>query len=196
MPSTTSTQAAPIGDYAIIVSPEDNLAVVKEQTAPGLEVALPGGRVIRVNDAVPPGHRFATRDIPAGEFVLQYGQPIGTSLGIKEGDYISHDNMSNDVPIVRDLPEDLYTPPPDYVDVTERATFMGFRRRDGRVGTRNYVLIVPTSMCASHEAQQISMMSEFMHYKREKYPNVDGVVAIPHNKGCGCQDGSTIDVML
>ena len=67
---------------------------------------------------------------------------------------------------------------------------------DGRVGTRNYVLIVPTSMCASHEAQQISMIAEFTLYNREKYPNVDGVVAIPHNKGCGCQDGSTIDVML
>src|SRR5438105_5189972 len=35
-----------------------------------------------------------------------------------------------------------------------------------------------------------------MLYKREKYENVDGVVAIPHNKGCGCQDGSTLDVML
>jgi altronate hydrolase len=33
-------------------------------------------------------------------------------------------------------------------------------------------------------------------YKREKYPNIDGVVAIPHNKGCGCQDGSTLDVMM
>jgi altronate hydrolase len=64
------------------------------------------------------------------------------------------------------------------------------------VGTRNFVLVVPTSMCASHEAQQISLMSEFLHYSRERYPNVDGVVAIPHNKGCGCQDGSTIDVML
>ncbi len=73
---------------------------------------------------------------------------------------------------------------------------MGFRRPDGRVGTRNFVLIVPTSMCASHEATQISMMSEFMHYSREKFPNVDGVVAIPHNKGCGCQDGSTLDVMM
>ena len=51
-------------------------------------------------------------------------------------------------------------------------------------------------MCASHEAMQISMMSEFMHYSREKFPNVDGVVAIPHNKGCGCQDGSTLDVMM
>lgn len=190
------TQAQPVSDYAIIVSPEDNLAVVKRETAPGIELALPGGRVIRVAAVVPPGHRFATRDIPAGEFVLQYGQPIGTSLGIGEGDYISHANMTDDVPVVRDLPEDLHTPPPDYLPVSERATFMGFRRSDGRVGTRNFILIVPTSMCASHEAQQISMMSEFLHYKRERYPNVDGVVAIPHNKGCGCQDGSTIDVML
>ena len=194
--SSTSTQAAPVSDYAIIVSPEDNLAVVKRETAPGLTVALPTGRVVEIMDAVPPGHRFATRDIAAGEFVLQYGQPIGTSLGIREGEYISHANMTDEVPVVRDLPEDLHTPPPDYVPASERATFRGFRRPDGRVGTRNYVLIVPTSMCASHEAQQISMMSEFLHYKREKYPNVDGVVAIPHNKGCGCQDGSTIDVML
>src|ERR687894_137358 len=128
MSSITPTQAPPVGDFAIIVSTEDNLAVVKEQTAPGLEVALPDGRVVRVNDSVPPGHRFATRDIPAGEYVLQYGHPIGTSLGIREGEYISHDNMSNEVPVVRDLPEDLRTPPPDYLPERERATFRGFRR--------------------------------------------------------------------
>src|SRR5207237_6357615 len=39
-------------------------------------------------------------------------------------------------------------------------------------------------------------IAEYTLYSRQKYPNVDGVVAIPHNKGCGCQDGSTIDVML
>src|SRR4029434_2435078 len=82
------------------------------------------------------------------------------------------------------------------ISETERQTFMGHRRPDGRVGTRNYVLIVPTSMCASHEAQQISTIAEYTINSREKYPNVDGIVAIPHNKGCGCQDGSTIDVML
>ncbi|MEW6211156.1 MAG: UxaA family hydrolase [Acidobacteriota bacterium] len=161
-----------------------------------IEVALPDGRIIGVKAAVRPGHRFATRRIEPGEFVLQFGHPIGTSLGIEEGNLISHDNMSNAVPHVRDLPQDLFTPPPDYIPEHERATFMGFRRADNRVGTRNYVLIVPTSMCASHEAQQISMMSEFMLYKREKLLNVDGVVAIPHNKGCGCQDGSNIEVML
>ncbi|MCM3901180.1 MAG: UxaA family hydrolase [Pyrinomonadaceae bacterium] len=193
---STILQAPRISDYAIIVDRKDNVAVVKNETAPGLEIVLPDGRLMSVKAVVPPGHRFAIRDIPADELVLQYGQPIGTSLGISEGELISHDNMSNEVPIVRNLPENLHTPPPNYIPEAERATFMGFRRPDGRVGTRNHVLIVPTSMCASHEAQQISMIAEFTLYNREKYPNVDGVVAIPHNKGCGCQDGSTIEIML
>jgi altronate hydrolase len=193
--SPTKTTAL-ISDYAIIVNPDDNVAVVKDETFAGLSVTLPSGDTVTLDRAVPPGHRFATRDIAKGEFVRQYGQPIGTSLGIAKGEWITHDNMTDDVPVVRDMAEDLTNPEPDYFSKSEIATFQGFRRPDGRVGTRNFVLIVPTSMCASHEATQISMMAEFMHYSREKYPNVDGVVAIPHNKGCGCQDGSTLDVMM
>ena len=191
IPKTTA-----ISEYAIIVDENDNVAVVKKATFADLEVVLPNGQLITLRDDVPLGHRFATRDIPAREFVRQFGQPIGTSLGIRSGEQITHANMSNDVPIIRDLPETLHTPAPDYFPEAERRTFMGHRRPDGRVGTRNYVLIVPTSMCASHEAQQISTIAEFTLYNRDKYPNVDGVIAIPHNKGCGCQDGSTIDVML
>jgi len=196
MSGILTLETVPISEYAIIVNPKDNVAVVKEATVQGLDVKLPDGHIVKVKSDVPPGHRFATRTIPAGESVLQYGQPIGTSLGINEGEQITHQNMSNEIPVMRELPENLHTPAPDYFPVSERATFMGFRRANGRVGTRNYVLIVPTSMCASHEAQQISMIAEFTHYSREKYPNVDGVVAIPHNKGCGCQDGSNLDVML
>src|SRR4026208_711077 len=194
--SSVQTPAASLSEFAIVVDPKDNVAVVKKATWPGLELVLPNESVIEIRGEIPPGHRFATRDIPAGEFVLQFGQPIGTSLGIKEGEQITHDNMTDDVPIVRELPEDLHTAPPDYLSIDERGTFMGYRRPNGRVGTRNYVLIVPTSMCASHEASQISMIAEFTLYNRDKYPNVDGVVAIPHNKGCGCQDGSTVDVMM
>ena len=190
------SERAQLGDYAIIVNANDNVAVVKTATVPGLEIALPNGASIELCDAVPPGHRFATREVPRGEFVLQFGQPIGTSLGIKPGEQITHANMSNNVPIVRELPDDLHTAAPVYIPQEQRATFMGYRRADGRAGTRNFLLIVPTSMCASHEAQQISTIAEFTLYNRDKFPNVDGVVAIPHNKGCGCQDGSTIDVML
>ncbi len=193
----TLTQTVAISDYAIIVNQNDNVAVVKKETYENLVVLLPDQKTaVIIKQAVPPGHRFATRAISAGDFVRQYNQPIGTSLGIEAGDWITHENMSNDVPVVRDLPEDLHTPAPNYFPADEIETFMGFRRPDGRVGTRNFILIVPTSMCASHEALQISMMSEFLHYKREKFLNVDGVVAIPHNKGCGCQDGSNLEIML
>ena len=68
--------AAPISEYAIIVGSHDNVAVVKQVTFPGLEVLLPNGTIVKLHDAVPPGHRFATCDIPTGQFVTQFGQPI------------------------------------------------------------------------------------------------------------------------
>ena len=196
MLTSEQAQIPQLHEYAIVVDPADNVAVAKTTIAPDTLIQLSSGRELRITGEVTPGHRFATRDIPAGEFLRQYGQPIGTSLGIQAGDPVSHSNMSNDVPVVRDLPEDLHTPSPDYIPAEERPTFLGFRRPNGRTGTRNYVLVVPTSMCASHEAQQISTISEFTLYNREKYPNVDGVVAIPHNKGCGCQDGSTVETLM
>lgn len=194
--SSAQTTTALLNEFAIVVDPNDNVAVVKRATFAGLELVLPNESLIEICSEIPPGHRFATRDIPSGDHVLQFGQPIGTSLGVGRGEQITHANMSDEVPIVRELPEHLHTPAPDYFPVAQCGTFMGYRRPDGRVGTRNYVLIVPTSMCASHEASQISTIAEFTLHDRLKYPNVDGVVAIPHNKGCGCQDGSTIDVML
>ena len=101
------------------------------------------------------------------------------------------------MPVVRDLPADLHTPAARLLRRARASRrCSGYRRADGRVGTRNFVLIVPTSMCASHESQQIATLAEFTLYSREKFPNVDGVVAIPHNKGCGCSDGSNIEVML
>lgn len=193
--SGRQTALAPLHDFAVVVNPADNVAVVKTAVDAGLTLDA-GGHPLTLTGAVTPGHRFATRAIPDGEFVLQYGQPIGTSRGIAEGDPITLRNMSNDVPVVRDLPADLVTPAPDFFPADQVGTWQGYRRSDGRVGTRNFLLIVPTSMCASHEAQQIATLAEFTIYSREKYPNVDGVVAIAHNKGCGCSDGSNIDVML
>src|SRR5690242_16813524 len=111
---TPTHTAVPISDYAIIVNEKDNVAVVKNETTEGLAVQLPDGGAVTLRAVVPPGHRFATRDIPKDTFVLQYGQPIGTSLGIEKGEWISHDNMTDDVPVVRDLSEDLHNPAPDY----------------------------------------------------------------------------------
>src|ERR1041384_1167424 len=120
--ATIESSRAQISDYAIIINVNDNVAVGKTHTVSCLELTMPNGAMLVLRDAVPPGHRFATRDIPAGEFVLQFGQPIGTSLGIKQGEQITHANMSDDVPLVRELPEDLHTPPPVYLPESQRAT--------------------------------------------------------------------------
>ena len=192
--STTGTYS--FREVAIRVADADNVCVVKRELHKGDTVHLEDGREFELRGGVTPGNRFALRAIPEGEFVLQYAQPIGTSLGIEAGEPVSLANMSNDVPVVRQLPDDLANPAPDYIAADERGSFPGYRRPDGRVGTRNLVLIVPTSMCSSHEAMQIATIAEFNLYSREKFPNVDGVVAIPHNKGCGCSDGSNLDVMM
>ena len=106
-------QAQSINKYAIIVNPNDNVAVVKREVGAGDIMEMADGRTLRAAQVVQPGHRLATKPIPPGQFVLQYGQPIGTSLGIAEGDPVSHANMSDDIPTRRDLPEDLHNAPPD-----------------------------------------------------------------------------------
>jgi altronate hydrolase len=186
----------PLQSVAILVHPDDNVAVVKEHISAGTNVTLSRGNIVEVVMDIEPGHRFALRDIARGAHVLQYGQPIGTSLGIKSGQPVTHDNMSDHVPTVRQVPTDLATAPPDYIPADQRKTFAGFRRADGRTGTRNFILIIPTSMCASHEALQVATLAEFTLFSRKQFPNVDGVSAIPHSKGCGCQEGTPVELLL
>ena len=155
----------PFESAAVVLHGDDNVAVARQSLKAGTVLeSAPGGLELTLTAPVDPGHRFGIAAIHQGDFVRQYGQPIGTSQGIAPGDRVDHGNMSDEVPIVRDLPDNLSnlgpTPPPE----GERLTFDGFVRPDSRTGTRNWVLVVPTSMCASHEAQQIATLGEFQHW--------------------------------
>lgn len=144
--------------------------------------------MITVREEIPPGHRVMIRPVPAGEWVRQYGQPFALSTGLQPGEALTEERVENAVPQVD--PESIeIRPVPLPAWEGPLPTFAGFRRSDGRAGTRNWILIVPTSNCSSHEAATIALQAEFSGlYSREKYPNVDGVTAIPHNRGCGCPD--------
>jgi arabinonate dehydratase len=187
---------------AMQLQPLDTVAVALQDlstgtvllSAPGMAGPAPEDLVLRSD--IPRGHRFALQEIPAAELLRQYGQPFGTSKGILRGTRIDHSVMSDEIPLVRDLAEDLHNPETPKLAVEERATFQGYLRPDGRYGTRNWVLVVPTSMCASHEASQIAMRAELIHWTAERFPDVDGVVAIPHSRGCGTPDGRNIDSIL
>ncbi len=179
----------PLEALAIIVDPaSDHVAVAKSDIPAGTTLGCPDGQVITIREAVAPGHRFSIRPVPAGEWLRQYGQPFAISRGLLPGHPVNDNTVANIVP--QEDPEhiQLHAPvlPPWEGPLP---TFNGYRRSDGRAGVRNWVLIVPTSNCSSHEAAAIAMQAELSGlYSREKYPNVDGVTAIPHTRGCGCPD--------
>jgi altronate hydrolase len=66
---------------------------------------------------------------------------------------------------------------------------MGFRRADGRVGTRNYVGVISTVNCSAHTIREIA--HAFTRERLADYPNVDGVIALAHLSGCASQIGGT-----
>jgi len=182
------TNPLPLDDVAVVVDPGlDNVAVAKRAIAANTTVAWQA-TTITIEADIAPGHRFAVCAVPAGEWVRQYGQPFAQSKGLAPGDPI------NDATVLSEVPEtgidDLVLQTPSLPPWGgARPSFDGFHRADGNVGVRNWVLIVPASMCAAHEAQQISLQAETSGlYSRTAYPNVDGVTAIPHDGGCACPD--------
>jgi altronate hydrolase len=176
-------------EVAVIVDPaRDDVAVARENHHANTSIASDLFGAIVLKGDVAAGHRFALRAIPAGAWVRQYGQPFARSRGLHPGDPVNADTVENHVPQVDADSIQLDTPLLAPWD-GERPTFMGFRRPGNRVGVRNWVLIVPTSMCSSHEAASIALRAEMGGvWSREKYPNIDGVAAIPHTRGCGCPD--------
>jgi altronate dehydratase len=177
----------PLNTVAVIVDPaRDDIAVAKQPLHAGTLLQSTLGS-IRLAADIAMGHRFAIRPVPAGAWVRQYAQPFARSLGLQTGDPINASTTANEIPQVNadsiELTHPTLPPWPG-----PRPTFMGFARPDGRAGTRNWVLIVPTSMCSSHEAATIAARAEMTLWSREQYPNVDGVAAIPHTRGCGCPD--------
>lgn len=82
---------------ALVVHSDDNVAVAKTQIAAGTIVVW-RGREIEVREDVSPGHRFALVDLPPQTPIKQYGQPFATSLGIRLGELIKRERISNELP--------------------------------------------------------------------------------------------------
>lgn len=183
-----------LNDKVIICAPEDSVAVAKTDLSAGCCMTSDARDVV-VKEAIPRGQRVALRDIPAGEKIVQYGYPFARSRGIKAGELICSRNTENTVP---DVDWGQYQAPALTVLDPHLAarTFQGFRRPDGRIGTRNYYLVVPASMCASETATQVARAIDESRMIRWRYRHVDGVVAIPHTEGCGCDSGLPIERLL
>ena len=132
---------------------------------------------------IPRNHKLASREIKAGEAVRKYAQVIGyaTEVIVAGGHVHTHNvefrNTEEDYEISTDLR------PAVPVAEAARDSFMGYRRENGRVGTRNYIGILTSVNCSATAARMIA--SAFGPEEMSRYPNVDGVVAFVHGTGCG-----------
>ncbi|MEN6482547.1 MAG: altronate dehydratase family protein [Anaerolineaceae bacterium] len=177
---------AQLSDHFIWVNPElDNVAVAKRNVDAGVLFTF-NDQQITLAESVKAGHRIALTNIPQGVAIIQYGQPFAVSRGIKCGEAISEDRIESfHDPILRISRQPGQLP----AWQGELPTFDGYVRSDGLIGIRNWVVVIPTSMCSSHEAQQIAFIAENSQlYSRQKYPNIDGVTCIFHTFGCGCMN--------
>jgi altronate hydrolase len=170
-----------ITDLAIILKPEDDVAIAKREIPAGTILEDAGGR-IEVRQDIKPGHKVARRAKRTSDVVRRYGQPIGfATADIAVGDHVHTQNLA-----VGDLHQEYEfctdVKPVDYYPPSQMRFFDGYRREDGRVGTRNYVAIISGVNCSASVSQFVK--EKFRDVQRD-YPNIDGVLAITHKSGCG-----------
>ncbi len=173
----------------------DNVAISKICLKEGIAIRSDKENTVIPMQSVFRGQRFAIKPVPQGKYVVQYGYPFGISAGIEAGDLISSENI-DDIKI--DLDSEIVCDSPKIRYLTEyvNKTFQGYKRENGRVGTRNYFLIVPTSQCASHVALQSAQEALGKFSLAKDFANIDGIVAIPNTEGCGCASNLQIDRFL
>lgn len=165
----------------------DDVLIARSQLLGGTTV-----EGVAVKGLVPPGHKVAVRAIAAGAPVRRYNQIIGfASRSIAPGEHVHTHNLdmgpdkgANTGGAARDyaIGADVKPEP-----ARRSASFMGYKRADGRVATRNYIGILSSVNCSATAARAIAD-----HFSRHTnpvalaaYPNVDGVVALTHGTGCG-----------
>ncbi len=169
----------------------DNVMVAVDELRPG---AAPAGGPVAA-ERIPRGHKFATAPIAVGEPIRKFGQIIGfASQAITPGQWVhEHNCIVSHIDRDYGFSEDAH--PEAILPVERQATFQGFRRADGKAGTRNYLGILTSVNCSATVARYVAREVERSGILAD-YPNVDGVISLVHGAGCGMvSKGEGFDVL-
>lgn len=164
----------------IQINISDNVAVALSDTPKG-EVCTIGGKEIKVSEYIPAGHKVALQDLCKGEKIIKYGFPIGVlTRDIEKGGLIDHNAIKTGLEGVLEYKytPSLRKPEPE---ISEKASFKGYRRADGQCGIRNEIWILPTVGCVNGIV--LKLRDRFRN-ELEKYPSIEKVEAFTHNYGC------------
>ncbi|KQV97599.1 UxaA family hydrolase [Rhizobacter sp. Root1221] len=183
---TTPTQ------QLLVLHASDNVGVARVDITRGTTLNPHPETAVVARGDIGAGHKIALRDIPRGGAVLKYGQVIGVARdAIPAGDHVHVHNVGMGESNLAHGVGRSYRPT---VPIEPAATFEGFVRGDGRVGTRNYIGVISSVNCSATVCKAIAQA--FAGPGLAAYPSVDGVVAITHGSGCGMSgEGEGIDVL-
>lgn len=160
----------------IRLNPEDNVVVARCYIPEGSFIEEEN---LRTLGPVPKGHKVATETIPKGAVVRKYGHPIGVALeDIPAGAWVHTHNVGVAKATMPRRRKNGSTDRPSFHEL-EELVFMGIPRDSGKVGTRNYIGVLPTVNCSATVARAIADT-----FREACIPGVDGVVALPHGEGC------------
>lgn len=165
------------GKHRVVrIHPADNVAVAVDALAAGDHFTL--GNSYEALGEVPAGHKIALVRIAAGDPVFKYGFPIGrATAAIEPGEWVHSHNLATALSGTVE-----YRWNPQRTENSENIsvpTFEGYRRENGRVGTRNEIWVLNTVGCVNHAAERIAKLAG------ERFAGkVDGVHAFSHPYGC------------
>ncbi len=164
----------------IKINPADNVAVAITPLSKGTAIEIDGKTITLVTD-IPAGHKVALQDIAAGENVIKYGFPIGHVLhDVKEGSYLDHNDIKTNLAGQLDYSDIKIKGVTAEKESAPELTFEGYERKDGQVGIRNEIWVIPTVGCVNGIVKQIvDRLNE-----ETGAEGVDGIFGFPHNYGC------------
>ena len=165
---------------ALRLDASDNVIIAIDEIAAG--VAPTGG--VTARERIPKGHKMAVAAADAGAPIRKFGQIIGfASRPIAAGEWVHEHNCA-----VKDFARDYHfgedARTETIAPIENRPTFQGFRRPNGRVGTRNYLAILTSVNCSATVARLVAREVERSGILAD-HPHVDGVIALVHGTGCG-----------
>ncbi len=162
----------------IKINPADNVVVAVDPLKKGDRLTVDGIEIVVAED-IPAGHKVALQDFAADEHIIKYGYPIGHArAAIAKGAWVNEKNIKTNLEGLLD-----YTYTPKLVDVSQAdkgLTFKGYRRKNGEVGVRNEIWIIPTVGCVNGVVNQLAENLR----KETNCEGVDAIVSFPHNYGC------------
>lgn len=143
------------------IHPHDNVLVALQDLKAGEHIVHDGKTYVLVDD-VAAKHKFFTEDLSAGDAMRMYGVLVGRAVrDVKVGQWMNTTNVRHAAEPYSYRPSTYQWSPPDVSGFEER-TFMGYHRSDGRVGTANFWLFIPTVFC---ENRNLDVIREALHHE-------------------------------